>query len=143
VELARRVWCGIALELAGGADAFATSTLAGFDGLKATSEDKCAPFSKPLGLNLGEGASFVFLETRKSAQERRARVHAEGAGSGMSNDAYHCSSPEPSGRGLARAMEQALKDAGDGTRLILSCGGGVPPGVTTENILAFLDAARL
>src|SRR5208283_3200716 len=42
--------------LAGGADAFSTSTLAGFDGLKATSEGKCAPFSKPFGLNLGEAA---------------------------------------------------------------------------------------
>ena len=43
--------------------AFSISTLAGFDGLKATSEGKCAPFSKPFGLNLGEAATFVFLET--------------------------------------------------------------------------------
>jgi 3-oxoacyl-[acyl-carrier-protein] synthase II len=104
--------------LAGGSDAFSTSTLAGFDGLKATSEGKCAPFSKPFGLNLGEAAAFVFLETGQSAHERGARLHAEVAGSGMSNDAYHCSSPEPTGRGLALAMQRALEDAGLGPEQI-------------------------
>ena len=104
--------------LAGGSDAFTTSTLAGFDGLKATSEGKCAPFSKPFGLNLGEAATFVFLETGQSAQERGARLHAEIVGSGMSNDAYHCSSPEPTGRGLALAMQRALAHAGLGPEKI-------------------------
>jgi len=113
------IGCGL-LEaaLAGGADAFSTSTLAGFDGLKATSEGKCAPFSKPFGLNLGEAATFVFLETSQSAQERGARLHAEVAGSGLSNDAYHCSSPEPTGRGLALAMQRALEHAGLGPEQI-------------------------
>jgi 3-oxoacyl-[acyl-carrier-protein] synthase II len=98
--------------LAGGSDAFSLSTLAGFDGLKATSEGRCAPFSKPPGLNLGEAATFVFLETLDSARQRGAHIHGEVAGSGMSNDAYHCSSPEPAGRGLALAIQRALKDAG-------------------------------
>lgn len=98
--------------LAGGADSFSLSTLAGFDGLRATSDGKCAPFSKPLGLNLGEAATFVFLEISESAKQRGARVHGEVVGSGMSNDAYHCSSPEPTGRGLALAMRRALEDAG-------------------------------
>jgi 3-oxoacyl-[acyl-carrier-protein] synthase II len=98
--------------LAGGADSFSVSTLAGFDGLKATSDGKCAPFSKPYGLNLGEAAAFAFLETADSAQQRGARVRAEVLGSGMSNDAYHCSAPEPAGRGLAEAMKRALQDAG-------------------------------
>jgi 3-oxoacyl-[acyl-carrier-protein] synthase II len=107
--------CGmLEIALAGGADAFSTSTLAGFDGLKATSEGKCAPFSKPPGLNLGEAAAFVVLESMRSAEHRGARVHAEIAGSGMSNDAYHCSSPEPTGRGLALAMQRALRDSGVG-----------------------------
>jgi len=98
--------------LAGGADSFSVSTLAGFDGLKATSDGKCAPFSKPYGLNLGEAAAFAFLETAGSAQQRGAPVRAEVLGSGMSNDAYHCSAPEPAGRGLAEAMKRALQDAG-------------------------------
>jgi 3-oxoacyl-[acyl-carrier-protein] synthase II len=105
--------CGVLdAALAGGADAFAVSTLAGFDGLKATSEGKCAPFSKPYGLNLGEGAAFVVLERASMAEERGATIRAEVLGSGMSNDAYHCSAPEPGGRGLAAAMQRALRDAG-------------------------------
>jgi 3-oxoacyl-[acyl-carrier-protein] synthase II len=98
--------------LAGGADSFSVSTLAGFDGLKATSDGKCAPFSKPCGLNLGEAAAFVFLETAGSARQRGAQIHAEVLGSGMSNDAHHCSAPEPGGRGLAEAMKRAIQDAG-------------------------------
>ena len=104
--------------LAGGADAFSTSTLAGFEGLKATSEGKCAPFSKPFGLNLGEAAAFVFLESLDGAHRRGARVRAEILGSGMSNDAFHCSAPEPAGRGLATAMQRALADAGLGPEQI-------------------------
>jgi 3-oxoacyl-[acyl-carrier-protein] synthase II len=98
--------------LAGGSDAFATSTLAGFEGLKATCEGKCAPFSKPFGLNLGEAAGFVFLETPEAATTRGVAFQAELLGSGMSNDAHHCSAPEPAGRGLASAMKRALVDAG-------------------------------
>jgi 3-oxoacyl-[acyl-carrier-protein] synthase II len=105
--------CGLLdAALAGGADSFSVSTLAGFDGLKATSDGKGAPFSKPCGLNLGEAAAFAFLETNDLAQQRGARMRAEVLGSGMSNDAYHCSAPEPAGRGLAKAMKRALQDAG-------------------------------
>jgi 3-oxoacyl-[acyl-carrier-protein] synthase II len=97
--------------LAGGSDAFSTSTLAGFEGLKATSKGRCAPFSKPFGLNLGEAAAFVFLESLAGAHQRGAIVRAEMLGSGMSNDAFHCSAPEPAGRGLAKAIQRALADA--------------------------------
>jgi 3-oxoacyl-[acyl-carrier-protein] synthase II len=98
--------------LAGGADSFSVSTLAGFDGLKATSEGKCAPFSKPPGLNLGEAAAFAVLESADSARARGARPRAAVLGAGMTNDAHHCSAPEPGGRGLAEAMRRALADAG-------------------------------
>jgi 3-oxoacyl-(acyl-carrier-protein) synthase len=70
--------CGMLdVALAGGADAFSVSTLAGFDGLKATTDGKCAPFSKPPGLNLGEAAAFVFLESAGSMRQRGARSHAK------------------------------------------------------------------
>jgi 3-oxoacyl-[acyl-carrier-protein] synthase II len=97
--------------LAGGSDAFSTSTLAGFEGLKATCEGRCAPFSKPFGLNLGEAAAFVFIESLASARQRQVAIQAEILGSGMSNDAFHCSAPEPAGRGLTAAMKGALGDA--------------------------------
>ncbi|MGD1086754.1 MAG: beta-ketoacyl-[acyl-carrier-protein] synthase family protein [Verrucomicrobiota bacterium] len=107
------IGCGMLdAALAGGSDAFATSTLAGFEGLKATCEDKCAPFSKPFGLNLGEAAGFVFLEAPEAAVARGAPVQAQLLGSGMSNDIYHCSAPEPAGGGLASAMRRALANAG-------------------------------
>jgi 3-oxoacyl-[acyl-carrier-protein] synthase II len=98
--------------LAGGSDTFSETTLAGFDGLKATCEGTCAPFSRPVGLNLGEGAAFCVLESQPHAESRRATVHAEIMGFGLSNDAYHCTAPDPSGTGQSLAMERALRDAG-------------------------------
>jgi 3-oxoacyl-[acyl-carrier-protein] synthase II len=98
--------------LAGGSDTFSPTTLAGFDGLKATCETYCAPFSKPFGLNLGEGSGFVVLESRDRAAKRGAAAYAEVLGYGMSNDAYHCSAPDPSGRGQATAMRTACMRAG-------------------------------
>ena len=97
--------------LAGGADAFSISTLAGFEGLKATSEGRCAPFSKPFGLNLGEAAAFVFLESLDGAHQRGARVAPKFSGRAWQR-CFHCSAPEPAGRGLATAMQRALADAG-------------------------------
>jgi 3-oxoacyl-[acyl-carrier-protein] synthase II len=98
--------------LAGGSDTFSETTLAGFDGLKATCEGTCAPFSRPVGLNLGEGAGFCVIESLGHAASRGAVIQAEILGFGLSNDAYHCTAPDPSGAGQALAMERALKDAG-------------------------------
>lgn len=98
--------------LVGGCDTLSPTTLAGFDGLKATSETFCAPFSKPSGLSLGEAAAFMVLEDLDHAHKRRGQVYSEIAGFGLSNDAFHCTSPDPSGTGQMRAMESALKDAG-------------------------------
>ncbi len=98
--------------LVGGCDTFSPTTLAGFDGLKATCETPCAPFSKPFGLSLGEAAAFMVLEELDHARKRGAPIFSEIAGFGLSNDAYHCTSPDPSGSGQVHAMESALKDAG-------------------------------
>jgi 3-oxoacyl-[acyl-carrier-protein] synthase II len=100
------------LIVAGGADAFAPSTLVGFDALKATCEEMCAPFSSPVGLNLGEGGAFLVLERLEHVLERGAMPLAELVGSGLSNDAYHPTAPDPSARGQAAAMAAALDDAG-------------------------------
>jgi 3-oxoacyl-[acyl-carrier-protein] synthase II len=98
--------------LAGGSDAFAPSTLVGFDALKATCEGFCAPFSMPVGLNLGEGAAFLVLEGLERARGRGAPVLAELLGSGLSNDAHHPTAPDPTARGQLAAMNAALGDAG-------------------------------
>jgi 3-oxoacyl-[acyl-carrier-protein] synthase II len=98
--------------LVGGGDTISPTTLAGFDGLKATAETACAPFSKPFGLSLGEAAAFLVVERMEHAISRGAPISAEIVGFGLSNDAYHCTSPDPTGAGQALAMERALKDAG-------------------------------
>jgi len=101
--------CGmLKAALVGGSDTFSPTTLAGFDGLKATCEGMCAPFSKPFGLNLGEGSAFMVMEDLDYALKRGATIHAELLGFGLSNDAYHCSAPDPSGRGQGLAMQRAL-----------------------------------
>ena len=105
--------------LAGGSDTFSETTLAGFDGLKATCSGLCAPFSRPSGLNLGEAAAFIVLESLDHLRKRgRAQASAEILGFGLSNDAYHCTAPEPSGAGQVLAMERALSDAGVDTLTI-------------------------
>jgi 3-oxoacyl-[acyl-carrier-protein] synthase II len=98
--------------LVGGCDTLSPTTLAGFDGLKATCETACAPFSKPFGLSLGEASAFMVIEELDHARNRGAPIFSEIAGFGLSNDAYHCTSPDPSGSGQVHAMESALKDAG-------------------------------
>jgi 3-oxoacyl-[acyl-carrier-protein] synthase II len=98
--------------LAGGTDATSLSTQLGFDGLKATCDGACAPFSKPVGLCLGEGAAFLVLERLDSARARGAAILAEILGFGASNDAHHCSAPDPSGQGQALAILRALRHAG-------------------------------
>ncbi|MBD3419516.1 MAG: hypothetical protein GF398_05290 [Chitinivibrionales bacterium] len=98
--------------LTGGADAFSPTTFAGFAGLKATAEEICAPFSTPTGMNLGEGAAFLIVESRARARRRNAFVHAAVLGYGTGNDAYHSSAPDPTGKGQARAITRALQDAG-------------------------------
>lgn len=98
--------------LVGGADSFSATTFAGFEGLKATCASKCAPFSKPIGMNLGEGSGFLLLEEMEHAKKRKIHIYTKMLGYGMSNDAYHSSAPDLSGRGQAFAMERAIKKTG-------------------------------
>jgi len=105
--------------LAGGADALCQLTYAGFNSLRAVDEEPCRPFqSGRKGLSLGEGAGMLLLETEAHARARGARPLAELAGAGSSCDAYHMTAPDPSGDGLALAIEKALTDAGIGAAAV-------------------------
>src|SRR5207248_8305783 len=62
------------------------------------------------GLSLGEGAAMLVVETLEHASAGGAKIYAELAGFGMSADAHHLTNPLP--EGAARAMNEALDDAG-------------------------------
>lgn len=71
------------------------------------------PFdAKRSGFVMGEGAGCLVLESLSHAQQRGATVYAEVAGYGASSDAYHITSPAPSGDAAACAMLNAIHDAG-------------------------------
>ena len=92
--------------------------IAGFTALTALSTvddpTKCSlPFDKNRsGFVMGEGAGVVILEELEHAKARGAKIYAEVVGYGCSSDAYHIASPQEDGAGAARAMTNAMSDAG-------------------------------
>lgn len=99
--------------LAGGTDALTRFTLNGFNTLMILDKNHCRPFDDTRsGLNLGEGAGFIFMESEKSAIARKARILAVVSGYGNANDAYHQTASSPEGFGAALAMNKAFKTAG-------------------------------
>lgn len=97
--------------IAGGADAMSKAVYAGFNSLRAMSSKKCAPYDLKNGLNLGEGAAFVVLESKDLALKRDAKIYAQIDGYGLSNDAYHPTAPDVNGYGVALAVKRALKNS--------------------------------
>jgi 3-oxoacyl-[acyl-carrier-protein] synthase II len=99
--------------LCGGVDALQPFVLSGFLALRAHSAEPARPFdAQRSGLNLGEGAAFVLLESAAHAAQRGQPIRAYLDGSGVSSDAHHMTGPDREGRGATRAMRAALADAG-------------------------------
>ena len=106
--------------LAGGAEApLAPLTFGAFAIIRAmsTRNDDPATASRPFdagrdGFVMAEGAAVLVLEARDRALARGARIYAEIAGYGTTNDAHHMTAPRPDGSQAARAVRLALADAG-------------------------------
>jgi 3-oxoacyl-[acyl-carrier-protein] synthase-1/3-oxoacyl-[acyl-carrier-protein] synthase II len=95
------------LVIAGGYDAESDWVSAGFDSLKATSAGPPRPFrAERDGMALGEGAALLALSHSGEG------AHGFVCGFGATSDAVHITAPDRTGRGLARAAQAALSDAG-------------------------------
>lgn len=95
----------------GGTDSMARFTINGFMTLMILDKEQCKPFdANRQGLNLGEGAGFIVIESEKAAKGKE--IFAELSGYGNSNDAYHQTASSPDGAGAFLAMEKALKKSG-------------------------------
>lgn len=95
--------------LAGGADELSRVSYNGFASLMILDPECSKPFDKRrAGLNLGEGAGIMVLESVNMARENGHRVLGKILGYGSACDGYHLVSPHPGGRGLKTAIDQAL-----------------------------------
>jgi 3-oxoacyl-[acyl-carrier-protein] synthase II len=104
--------------VAGGAEApLTTITIGAFDIIKTMSRNKdpqtaSRPFDKLRdGFVMGEGAASLILEELEHARARGAKIYAEVLGYSLNNDAFHMTTPLPSGASCIRAMRDALVDS--------------------------------
>ena len=105
--------------LTGGTEASITPlTIAGFANMRALSQncDDPTKASRPFdagrdGFVLSEGAGILVIESEEHAMNRGAKILAELAGYGATDDAFHITQPAPKGVGAMKAMARAIDDA--------------------------------
>lgn len=130
--------------ITGGTEAAVTpSAVAGFVNMQAlsTSDDPNAaslPFdSRRGGFVIGEGSVAFVLEEYEHAVNRSARIYGEICGYGTTCDAYHITAPHPEARGGAKAMTDAMAEAGytaEDTVYVNAHGTGTPMNDAIETI---------
>ncbi len=105
------IQCGLCdVVLAGGADELCRTTYNGFASLQISSTKLCRPFdAERTGLNLGEGAGVLVLESDSSARRRGVPAQGYILGYGSGTDGWHLTAPHPEGRGLKQALAEALR----------------------------------
>ena len=120
--------------IVGGTDALTRFTLNGFNTLLILDKEKCTPFDENRkGLNLGEGAAYLVLESERAAKEKK--IYAQVSGYANANDAFHQTASSPEGKGAVLAMSKALRIAGLATSeidYINVHGTGTPNNDVTE-----------
>jgi 3-oxoacyl-[acyl-carrier-protein] synthase-1/3-oxoacyl-[acyl-carrier-protein] synthase II len=95
--------------IAGGADELGRITYNGFISLMITDDSPCKPFDlNRKGLNLGEGAGILILESEEVRSRRGAPARSYLLGYGSACDAHHLTAPKPDGEGLRYAIAEAL-----------------------------------
>ena len=101
------------LVLTGGVEELYEITYNGFVSLMNCDKNPCRPFdANRNGLNLGEGAGILVLESEKVLGQRGGQAKASVYGYGNYSDAYHLTSPSPEGQGLRNATLEALEMSG-------------------------------
>ncbi|MGO1244072.1 MAG: beta-ketoacyl-[acyl-carrier-protein] synthase family protein [Sphingobacterium sp.] len=99
--------------IVGGTDALSKFTINGFNTLMILSDERCRPFdNERKGLNLGEAAAYLILESEESVNAEQKEVLAYLAGYGNANDAFHQTASSADGQGAYLAIGKALKSAG-------------------------------
>ena len=129
--------CDVAI--AGGADGLDRIAYIGFISLMITDDAPCKPFDvNRKGLNLGEGAAMLVLESEAVRRRRDKRARSFLLGYGSAADAYHPTAPRPDGAGLKRAIAEALVSSGAQARdvaFVNAHGTGTPDNDRVESLV--------
>ena len=108
-ELIRSGKCDMAI--AGATDAaISPLTIAGFQKINVLAKSGVYPFSQEReGFALGEGAAVLVLESLESVRQRDCQIYGRVLGWGITNDAYHATSPNPDNKMAAIAIKDCLR----------------------------------
>jgi len=99
--------------VAGGSECLTKFHLNGFNSLMILDRTHCRPFDATrAGLNLGEGAAYLVLESEDSVKSRNAEPLCKVSGYGNACDSYHQTASSPDGKGATLAMQYALEMSG-------------------------------
>ena len=101
------------IAVVGGTECLSKFHINGFNTLMILDKEPCRPFdANRHGLNLGEGAAYLVMETEETARKRNIKPLCKLAGYGNTCDAFHQTATSPNGEGAYLAMCQALKSSG-------------------------------
>ncbi|WP_166921477.1 beta-ketoacyl-[acyl-carrier-protein] synthase family protein [Flavobacterium poyangense] len=99
--------------IVGGSDALAKFTINGFKTLMILSDDYNKPFdNNRKGLNLGEAAAYLVLESDEIVAKQNKKILARVSGYGNANDAFHQTASSENGDGAYLAMKKAFEVSG-------------------------------
>ncbi len=143
------------IAIAGGSECLTKFHLNGFNTLMILDKEPCRPFDRDrAGLNLGEGAAYVVLESAESVAKRNVHPHCRLSGYSNTCDAFHQTASSPDGIGAYLAMQKALEgaelqpneidyinahgtgtgnnDLSEGTAIMRTFGNSIPPVSSTK-----------